>query len=127
MERLTKRELIEPKIGKKIVGCNYKDEDCNDSCLVHVSCRWNDKALEKLKEYEDLEEQGLLIRLPCRVGDNVWDIAGRKIREQIVDGIEYRTDGFFIYANEDEWLGKLNELVFFTKEEAEAALKEKEK
>ena len=29
------------------------------------------KASEKLAEYEDLEEQGLLVRLPCRVGNTV--------------------------------------------------------
>ena len=30
-------------------------------------------AARKLAEYEDLEEQGLLVRLPCKVGDMVWD------------------------------------------------------
>lgn len=30
------------------------------------------KALEKLAHYEDLEEQGRLIELPCAVGDTVW-------------------------------------------------------
>lgn len=29
--------------------------------------------IEKLAEYEDLEEQGRLIKLPCKVGDTVWD------------------------------------------------------
>ena len=27
----------------------------------------------KWQEYKDLEEQGLLVRLPCKVGDTVWD------------------------------------------------------
>ena len=84
--------------------------------------------LRKLAHYEDLEEQGRLIELPCAVGDTVYDIAsiaGIKIRKQIVDGIEYTEDGFFIYANEDEWLGRLGDLVFLTKEEAEAKLKER--
>lgn len=31
-------------------------------------------ALNKLAEYEDLEEQGLLLRLPCKVGDTVFPI-----------------------------------------------------
>lgn len=26
----------------------------------------------KLKQYEDAEESGFLIKLPCRVGDTVW-------------------------------------------------------
>ena len=31
------------------------------------------QAYFKLKDYEDLEEQGLLLKLPCKVGDTVWD------------------------------------------------------
>ena len=85
------------------------------------------RILQKLAYYEDLEESGRLIELPCKVGDTVYDIAGKKIREQIVDGIEYMADGFFIYANEDEWIGRLGDLVFLTKAEAEATLKESEK
>lgn len=27
---------------------------------------------EKLKEYEDLEEQGRLLKLPCKIGDDVY-------------------------------------------------------
>ena len=85
------------------------------------------RILQKLAYYEDLEESGRLIELPCAVGDTVYDIADKKIRKQIVDGIEYMADGFFIYANEDEWLGRLGDLVFLTKAEAEATLKESEK
>lgn len=33
-----------------------------------------DKVYKKLKEYEDLEEQGLLIRLPCKIGDKIYYI-----------------------------------------------------
>lgn len=29
-------------------------------------------AIQRLAEYEDAEEQGLLVRLPCKVGDTVW-------------------------------------------------------
>lgn len=30
-------------------------------------------VLQKLADYEGLEEQGRLIKLPCKVGDTVWD------------------------------------------------------
>lgn len=33
------------------------------------------EAVDKLAEYEDLEEQGLLLRLPCNIGDTVYVIA----------------------------------------------------
>lgn len=80
--------------------------------------------LAELKRYKELKENGRLIELPCVVGDTVYDIAGKEIRKQIVDGVEYTKDGFFIYANEDEWIGMFGDLVFLTKEEAEAKLKE---
>lgn len=32
----------------------------------------HNKCCNKLAEYEDLEEQGLLVRLPCKVGNTVY-------------------------------------------------------
>ena len=37
----------------------------------------NYKAADKLATYEDLEEQGLLVRLPCSIGTTVWDYMAR--------------------------------------------------
>lgn len=112
---------------KRRLTYNYKDIfdtwdpiDVYDNDYSKINFQ---NVLRKLAHYEDLEEQGRLIELPCAVGDTVYDIADKKIRKQIVDGIEYMADGFFIYANEDEWLGRLGDLVFLTKAEAEAALK----
>ena len=33
---------------------------------------YEENIVEKLAEYEDAEEQGLLLRLPCKVGDTVY-------------------------------------------------------
>lgn len=83
---------------------------------------------KELKEYKDLEEQGLLVRLPCSIGTTVWDICGMDIRENVLSGIECGKDGKqFLWANHDEWLGELNDLVFLTREEAEKKLEEMEK
>lgn len=82
-------------------------------------------VLQKLADYEDLEEQGRLIKLPCKIGDKVWHISGRDIKEDVISGIEYSYDGmFYIWSNEDTWLGGFNDIVFLTKSEAEAKLKE---
>lgn len=35
-------------------------------------CEEIDAVYRKLKDYEDLEEQGRLIKLPCKVGDTVY-------------------------------------------------------
>lgn len=71
MERLTRRINNNKITAIKGHGCNYSAHsfDCQDN-------EGRDKlraALEKLADYEDLEEQGLLVRLPCKVGDTVWD------------------------------------------------------
>ena len=44
---------------------------------LHISCEPNEakkilKVAEKLKQYEDLEEQGRLLRLPCDIGTRVY-------------------------------------------------------
>lgn len=115
MERLTQREndkliMVKQDNGEYIPV--YWDED-------------NLKAIKKLADYEDLEEQGLLVRLPCPIGTTVWDICGMDIRENVLSGIECGKDGKqFLWANHDEWLGELNDLVFLTREEAEKKLEE---
>lgn len=98
----------------------------NTACLKVVKdleqlAEW----FEKSKEYHQLEEQGRLIKLPCKLGDKVWHISGRAIKEDVISGIEYSYDGmFYIWSNEDTWLGGFNDIVFLTKSEAEAKLKE---
>ena len=50
------------------------------------------KYYKKLAAYEDAEEQGLLLRLKCKVGDTVYHIVGRIILE--VENV----DLFFSFA-----------------------------
>lgn len=41
------------------------------------SVKWENnrhKVLQKLADYEDLEEQGLLLKLPCKVGDVIYEV-----------------------------------------------------
>lgn len=70
--------------------------------------------IEKLGKYEDLEEQGRIIKLPCKVGDTVYFI---KDSETIV---EREADMIFIGVFWEEFGKKW----FPTREEAEAKLKE---
>lgn len=58
MERLTERE-------RNVDGTGVAKEEITDGLLKPFA----DKILTKLAVYEDLEEQGLLVRLPCKVGD----------------------------------------------------------
>ena len=63
MERLTERE-------RNVDGTGVAREEITDGLLKPFA----DKILTKLADYEDLEEQGLLVRLPCKVGDDVYII-----------------------------------------------------
>jgi len=78
----------------------------------------NDYIIEvqkKLKEYETAEEQGLLLRLPCKVGDTVYIIQSNgQIKAN-------EADMMFLGVMWDEY-GKE---WFTAKEKAEDALAEK--
>lgn len=83
---------------------------------------------EQLKDYQQLEEQDRLIKLPCKAGDTVYVIVGKnisvqKIQRATIDSemkIEFCTKrrGFALFD-----IGKT---VFLTKSEAEQKLKEME-
>ena len=76
-------------------------------------------AVEKLAHYEDLEEAGRLIELPCAVGDTVWAIRSDINRNTNEWEHEIRACEFKI-----SWIDGLGKWVFLTKEEAEAKLTE---
>ena len=116
MERLTER----------LKGQAWCAGDCTgitDDC----ECKHLHKMRDKLAEYEDLEEQGLLLRLPCKVGDRIYFIDDGEIYWDSVNAIELRKEkgefvfciGFMDYRKDD--FGKI---VFPTKAEAEKALAE---
>ena len=83
--------------------------------------KWEDNyhnVLQKLADYEDLEEQGRLISLPCKVGDTVYHVVQGRIVE--VSNV----DLFFLLLSVAE--NRFNNSVFLTKSEAEQKLKEME-
>ena len=87
-------------------------------------------AYKKLSEYEDLDEQGLLLRLPCKVGTKVYAINRiidyGKVGDEAIYCYSIIEREFQIYMMMD--YGKLvfGRNVFLTKAEAEQKLKEME-
>lgn len=74
---------------------------------------------ERLKEYEDLEEQGKLLKLPCAVGDTVYAIM---VDENNFEHFHCRTK--ISELQFDYWmLPVFGKSIFLTREGAEAALK----
>ena len=94
------------------------------------------KCMERLAEYEDLEEQGKLLKLPCKAGQKVYLL--RKDIKSVIDGeitsirIGEFASGMNIFIIDDNRytdasFDKIGNIVFFTREESEAALKELER
>lgn len=73
------------------------------------------QALEKLQVYKNLEEQGRLLKLPCKIGDDVYYILG--IPNETPCAIDKCT-----FELSD--INKIGKTLFLTREEAEAKLKE---
>lgn len=91
----------------------------------------------KLKDYEDLEEQGRLIKLPCKVGDTVYAIGFNNNKPIIYESVVLRiliTEKeivFNVKVDEFEINSQLKQsmfgkTVFLTQAEAEQKLKEME-
>lgn len=95
--------------------------------------------INKLAAYEDAEEQGLLLKLPCKVGDIVWEINAerKRISKFVIESITIYPCNVIqfnwtllegIYKNVVGFSKtELGITVFLTREEAEAKLKEMEK
>lgn len=117
----------------------WVDDGDSKKAIPRVDIRNNghNKCCNKLAEYEDLEEQGLLARLSCKVGTEVFAILSRdshytkcqikkiEIRPTIFGKICYFAEpvaqmgcNFRYFDNE---FGKT---IFLTREEAEKKLEE---
>nr|DAT28758.1 MAG TPA: hypothetical protein [Caudoviricetes sp.] len=86
----------------------------------------HNRCCNKLAEYEDLEEQGLLVRLPCKVGDTMYDIVGKPLRivERKVDAFHIDKKGFHLQIINGVLEKKQEAKVYFSREEAEKKLEE---
>ena len=129
MERLT------VDYGKKFSPFRYAMKDGSDAEIGYFK---NYDAfyshmlmVQKLGEYEDLEEQGLLLRLPCKVGDRLYriDFLGFIISDTVHSIHILQNTAYFEmnYWDKDIFLSEVGKTVFLTKEEAEQKLKEMER
>lgn len=140
MERLTERYI--PNDEKKgIAGIKVFESEKTIPLVKVLSGEYLYPAIEKLATYEDLEEQGLLVRFPCKVGDTVYRVnAGAK---QPIIPMTVSEIHFLCYKNERavrfDAIGKedmgescyrledIGRIVFLTHEEAEKKLEEMKK
>lgn len=136
MERLTTRNIA----GMAVYKYPFECERCGET-IWRLPDYGNGSPTEKLASYEDAEEQGLLLRLPCKVGDKIFlDFAGFgknidkfTVKDFHLDCFENgETILYCDYESNDKTLsGQIDVMdfgktVFLTGEEAEAKLAEME-
>lgn len=80
---------------------------------------------ECLKEYEDLDEQGKLLKLPCEIGNTVYFVSSYSgICEHEIRKFQLDKNGWYACSNLKFKVSDFGKTVFLTREEAEAALNE---
>lgn len=145
MDRLTERfENGQAAVLGCGNNCEYDYKYCNNYL---ETCPTITKIYEKLAAYEDAEEQGRLIKLPCKVGDDVWFVPSQtcyklnilnghgeanKVYHQKIARITFDENGWYMVCDKDleyaivnTLIGKMfNETWFLTQSEAEEKLKE---
>ena len=142
-ERLTMQEVIEhcdetTELMERVFTCIHDGGEFGHiESKRYLEHKQTAEWLRQLQKYKDLEEQGRLITLPCKIGDTVYEVqeTRKRIQEYTVISVHHShcstlfgwtlKDGKGVYSNlngfEEHAIGKT---VFLTKEEAEAALKE---
>lgn len=151
MERLT-MEYCGEYVPKELCSIDRSGnaDDC-DLCCEYckatedgVDCRGCaiNQCFNKLGEYEELEDNGKLLKLPCAVGDRIYridtdeKIKSKEIEIYDIDNIVILADGTILLKHDayDGVICELENIVtdklyldfyrcFLTREEAEAALK----
>ena len=143
---MTERLAIKRNNG----DCVLKGESClygwysfdvSNESLRKESLELLEKAFYKLAEYENAEEEGRLVVLPCKVGDTVYqlfvtDIIDKKIIYKIFQSKvtriiidRFRTIFSFETLDENKYKSELTmesfgETVFLTREETDKTLNE---
>ena len=139
MDRWTERFTSD---GEKAIVIH----DGSDSPDVCFEGKRKYDVMNALADYEDLEEQGLLVRLPCKVGDTVWVVtspinvfgydeydgdAEYEVYESFLSSVSYYASGeqFRIYAKvTNSFIAAyfrecdFGESIFLTREDAEKKL-----
>lgn len=90
------------------------------------------ESIQKLAEYENLDEQGLSIKIPCKIGDKVYYTGfGKVIEVEVIDFDYWISDGFGFVGHADFpnlsktffAFSQFGENLFTTKEAAEKSQK----
>jgi hypothetical protein len=147
MERLTKLKNGRITYNEKRNPVFECGEFCDNCPTGTAYCRTMKKMIRKLATYEDLEEQGLLVRLPVKIGDDIYKIPSKanydlnvlngyklnnRVYHQKVYNIVFSQSGWFVQCDKDSIYTpnvicvdvEYGKTWFLTREEAEKKLEE---
>lgn len=83
-------------------------------------------VVEYASEQQRLEEQGLLLKLPCKIGNTAYAIRDykgvKKIQKSIISEMYYTKNMELMIVAKYVGRGKFGEKIFPTEQEAQAAL-----
>ena len=148
MERLTEYEVVGGHVHAVPTGdvdqaimrlAAYEDtglepEQCENSKIIIESAFSDDTSkAERIRELLKADKDGRLVVMPCKVGDRLYEVTGRKtISVYKVKAIRVELFGLFIEWDIVEgfvWqslsginAGEIGKTVFLNREEAEKAL-----
>lgn len=111
MERLTK--WLNDKTAICIKEC---EKECVEGYTECHKCNPFKDVMNKLVEYEDAEEQGLLLRLKLKVGDEFWELNDNFVEPAIYPRKAHSLQ-HVLYC-----MDNLGKTTFLTYEEAELEL-----
>ena len=148
MERLTEYEVVGGHVHAVPTGdldqammrlAAYEDtgmepEQCENAKIIIESAFSDDTSKsERIRELLKADKDGRLVVLPCKVGDRLYEVTGRKtisvykvraIRAELFSlFIEWDiVEGFVWQSLSGINAGEIGKTVFFTRDEAEKAL-----
>lgn len=100
-------------------------EDKNAIPRPDIRSNGHNRCCNKLAEYEDLEESGLLVKLPCKVGDDVFIVVAKEISRQKVKEITISDIGIELTTKRRTFhINDFSRNVFLTRKAAEEKLEE---
>lgn len=143
--RLTMQEVIEhcdetKELMERVFACVHDGGEFGQiESKRYLEHKQTAEWLRELQKYKDLEEQGRLITLPCKIGDTVYYINTHNrlslfkntvYESKVVRFVTTRYGTSIVIQIRNEYgctelysEDNYNKTVFLTKEEAEAALK----
>lgn len=116
-------------------GCIHKDVCGDKDYLTENRCSGKVSGdIEHITELMKAEGQGLLVRLPCKVGDTVYYIGRGRIDDVQIESIHCWISGIWkisgrhgtgrFYTGYEFYFEDFGKTVFLTRKEAEKALQE---